>query len=199
LTADQRDDLAKVQESSERLLALIDDLLLLTADRRDALPLAPVAADLAATVREAIAGVGGRRPAVAFVEDLPRVAVPATTDHRKVARIVAALLANAYAFTTQGEVRVSLEPRGMRVRIGVHDTGIGIPREDLERVFEDFRQLDGAADRGVGGAGLGLALARRLARRLGGDVTVRSDAGAGSSFLVDLPLVPPAGAPAGPG
>lgn len=189
LTVEQRDDLSQVQVSAERLLVLIDDLLLLTAAKRGELALDLTDADLVVTVREALGAVGGRQGEVALIDDLPRTPVPGTTDHRAVAKIVAALLSNAYKFTTQGEVRVSLEPRGGRVRIGVHDTGIGIPRGDLERVFEEFRQLDGSTTRRFGGAGLGLALARRLARRLGGDVSVRSDAGAGSSFVVDLPMV----------
>ena len=189
LTADQRDDLAQVQGSAERLLALIDDLLLLTAAKRDALPLTVAPGDLCETIRQVLAQVGGRHADVVLVEDLSGGPVWVTTDHRTVAKIVAALVSNAYKFTTQGEVRVSLEPRGGRVRIGVHDTGIGIARDDLERVFDEFRQLDGSVTRRFGGAGLGLALARRLARRLGGDVAVRSDPGAGSSFLVDLPMV----------
>jgi signal transduction histidine kinase len=189
LTDDQRDDLSQVQASSSRLLALIDDLLLLTAARRDDLPLDIAAGDLSRTVQEAMQHVSGRADDVRLVNDVGSVPVEATTDHRKVAKIVAALLNNAYKFTQQGEVRVSLEARGARVRIGVHDTGIGIAKGDLERVFDEFRQLDGSATRRYGGAGLGLALARRLARRLGGDVTVRSDLGAGSSFQVDLPAV----------
>ncbi|MCU0623644.1 MAG: GAF domain-containing sensor histidine kinase, partial [Gemmatimonadaceae bacterium] len=164
LTVDQREDLAQVQGSAERLLGLIDDLLLLTAAKRGELPLDIGPADLAATVREVLAAVGGRGAEVALIDDVPRTAVPATTDHRLVSKIVAALVGNAYKFTSQGEVRVSLAVRGARARIGVHDTGAGIPRPDLERVFEEFRRLDDAAAPRFGGAGLGLALARRLAR-----------------------------------
>ena len=69
----------------------------------------------------------------------------------------------------------------------VEDTGIGVDPGDLERVFDEFRQLDGSATRRFGGTGIGLALSRQLARRLGGDITVRSEPGRGSLFSLVLP------------
>lgn len=142
--------------------------------------------DLAFTVRDAAASVLPADTAgVAFVDDIPEAACPVRTDHELVARIVRRLVHNAWRFTTQGEVRVALERTAHWVRIGVHDTGLGMSREQAAAVF----------DRGVPAddrrPGLPLPLAQLAAVRLGGDLTVRADAGAGSSFLLDLPLEPP--------
>ena len=98
------------------------------------------------------------------------------------------LLANAYRFTIQGEVVVGVEVRGDRAVFRVHDTGIGISRDAHQVVFEEFRRADGFPSRERGGAGLGLALARRLARLLGGDIFIESAPGEGSTFTVELPL-----------
>jgi signal transduction histidine kinase len=74
------------------------------------------------------------------------------------------------------------------VKYTVHDSGIGIPTEAQALIFEEFRQLDGTSTRKYGGSGLGLTLARRFARLLGGDITVQSHDGEGTTFIVDLPL-----------
>ena len=110
------------------------------------------------------------------------------TDRRTVVRALRSLLDNAYKFTHEGTVRASVEIVGGRVVFAVQDTGIGIPADALRMVFEEFRQVDGTTTREYGGAGLGLALARRLARLLHGDITVESTPGAGSTFRLELPL-----------
>ena len=110
------------------------------------------------------------------------------SDRRKIVKILMALLGNAYKFTATGEVRIALEIGSGRVSYTVQDTGIGIPPEAQEMVFDEFRQVDGSATRRYGGSGLGLALARRLARILGGDIELSSSQGQGSRFVVELPL-----------
>ena len=112
----------------------------------------------------------------------------AHTDRSKITKILASLLHNAYKFTPRGEVRCSLEIVGGRARYRVQDTGIGIPRDARGMVFDEFRQVDGSATRRYGGSGLGLALSRRLARLLGGDIELASAAGEGSAFTLELPL-----------
>ena len=110
------------------------------------------------------------------------------SDRRKVTKILVALLANAYKFTPQGEVRASIDVRNGRVVYVVQDTGIGIPVETQEIVFEEFRQADGSMTRRYGGSGLGLALARGMARLLGGEIDLVSIPNEGSTFTVELPI-----------
>jgi signal transduction histidine kinase len=105
-----------------------------------------------------------------------------------VARAITALIDNAFKFTREGKVTVSLEVVGDRVIYAVEDTGIGIPAEAQKLVFEEFRQVDGTATREFGGSGLGLSLARRLARLVHGDISLVSAPGAGSTFRLDVPL-----------
>ena len=110
------------------------------------------------------------------------------SDRRKITKMLVALLSNAYKFTQAGEVRLSVEVLNGRAAYRVQDTGIGIPDEMQQLVFEEFRQVDGSTTRRYGGPGLGLSLAQRLARLLGGEIVVRSMPGEGSTFQVDLPL-----------
>jgi len=112
------------------------------------------------------------------------------TDQSKVAQVLRNIISNALKFTERGHVRVSArEGADDTLVFTVTDTGIGIAAEDLERVFEEFAQIDSPMQRRVKGTGLGLPLSRRLARLLGGDVTVESEVGRGSTFSLVLPLV----------
>ena len=119
--------------------------------------------------------------------------VPETieTDGRKLEQILKNLLSNAFKFTKSGGVRldVSSTEEG-EVCFAVRDTGIGIPPAQHELIFEEFRQLDAGATRKYGGTGLGLTISRRLARLLGGDVTVESTEDQGSTFRLTIPSRP---------
>jgi signal transduction histidine kinase/DNA-binding response OmpR family regulator/CHASE3 domain sensor protein len=110
------------------------------------------------------------------------------TDAQRLGQILKNLLSNALKFTGSGAVSVRVSAAaGGHVDFAVQDTGIGIPREQQEVIFEAFRQADGSTHRKYGGTGLGLSISRDLARLLGGDVTVRSEAGKGSTFTLRLP------------
>jgi signal transduction histidine kinase len=189
LTDEQRGTLSQVTGASERLLVLIEDLLELTALKRGELRVNVEEFDPRKALEEAIATTRGRPIGVALTADLPEHAVPSMwSDRRKVVKILANLLSNAYKFTSQGEVHASLAVRNEMAYYCVRDTGIGIAPEAHEIVFEEFRQGDGSTTRRYGGSGLGLALSRQLARLLGGDIVVQSAANQGSSFVVELPL-----------
>jgi signal transduction histidine kinase len=108
-------------------------------------------------------------------------------DGVKIRTILRNLITNAAKFTSEGRITIRLRGEGERLVIEVEDTGPGIRSEDQEIIFEPFRQLDGSSRRTHGGLGLGLALSRKLARILGGDLTVKSELGRGSTFVLSLP------------
>lgn len=189
LTAGQSEDLSQAKTASERLLDLIDNLLELTTLKRGAIGVDITEFDPRDPLREAADRTRGRPAGVTLRVDEPTIMLPRMrSDRGKISKIITTLIGNAYKFTREGEVRVSLEVRGGRATYSVQDTGIGIPDDAHELVFDEFRQLDGSATRRYGGSGLGLALARRLARLLGGDISLDSTPGEGSRFSLDLPL-----------
>ncbi|MFN3435939.1 MAG: ATP-binding protein, partial [Sphingomonas sp.] len=110
------------------------------------------------------------------------------TDPGRLRQIVFNLLSNAVKFTERGELAVAVAAAGDRLRLTIRDTGIGIPADKFDEVFESFKQVDAGTTRQFGGTGLGLAIVRNLAQALDGDVTVASVVGEGSTFTVDLPL-----------
>jgi signal transduction histidine kinase len=194
VTDEQQSTLRQVKGSSEQLLGLIDDLLELTTLKRSALAVESSEFDPRTPLHDAVEATPGRAEAVVLTVVAPDAPPVMRSDRKKVVKLLVTLLRNAYKFTPSGEVRVVLEivpganGEPDRAVYRIEDTGIGIPADAQELVFEEFRQVDGSLTRRHGGSGLGLALARRLARLLGGEITVTSSPGAGSTFRVDLPL-----------
>jgi signal transduction histidine kinase len=116
----------------------------------------------------------------------PGAAVQGRTDGGKLRQILLNLLSNAVKFTSAGTVAVDISAADGRVHYAVSDTGVGIAPDDLERIFEPFVQVDASHTRSFGGSGLGLAVSRRLARLLDGDLSVDSEPGAGSTFKLTV-------------
>jgi signal transduction histidine kinase len=187
VTADQQQTLAHVKASSEHLLSLIGDLLELTTLRRGGGEVSVSRFDIRDPMQEVLDNTPGRRSEVLLDVTMP----PSTiieTDRRLLGKILSALLSNAYKFTHSGHVTFAAAVVVDRVRYTVQDSGIGIPKDAEGYIFEAFRQLDGTTTRRYGGSGLGLTLARRFARLLGGDIILESVEGRGTTFVVDLPL-----------
>jgi signal transduction histidine kinase len=188
LTEHQRTDVTMARDASERLLGLIDMLLEITTGTHAA-AVRVERFDPREPVHDAVATTRGRAAATALVVEQPAGPVAfMRSDRAKITKIIGCLLDNAYKFTASGSVTISLVVCDGRAAYRVRDTGIGIPRDAHGVVFEDFRQADGSLTRQYGGAGLGLTLARRLARLLGGDIALESVPGEGATFTVDLPL-----------
>ena len=188
VTPEQRKTIAQVKTSSEHLLELIGDLLELTTLKRGGLEVVPTAFDVRDPLHDAVATTRGRADNVALRVSEPETGTIMVSDRRKIAKMLVAVLSNAYKFTQSGEIRISAEVRNDRAVYRVQDPGIGIPDDMQQLVFDEFRQVDGSSTRRFGGSGLGLSLARRLARLLGGEIYLDSAVGEGSTFRVELPL-----------
>ncbi|AGC42059.1 sensory box histidine kinase/response regulator [Myxococcus stipitatus DSM 14675] len=189
LTAHGRRDLNVVKTNAKTLLALINDILDLSkieAGRvevvSEAVDVRELADECMATVKEYLKGKD-----VALTTHIDVAAGILRTDALKLRQIMLNLLSNAAKFTETGEVALSVVPAGEEVVMTVEDTGVGIPSDQLPFIFEKFRQVDGSTTRKVGGTGLGLAIVRELSRVLGGNVTVTSTLGRGTTFTVRLP------------
>lgn len=187
VTADQQQTLTHVKAASEHLLSLIGDLLELTSLRRGGGEVAISRFDIRDPMQEVLDSTAGRRSGVLLDVTMPP-STPIETDRRLLGKILGALLSNAYKFTHEGHVTFGAAVAGDRVRYTIQDSGIGIPKDAEGYIFEEFRQLDGTSTRRYGGSGLGLTLARRFARLLGGDILLESVEGEGTTFVVDLPL-----------
>ncbi len=176
----------RILEQSERMTELVEGLLAVARGDEGAPPqLAP--ADLNAVAAEAVdaarAAAGGK-VVIEYVP--PKEPVEASFDRDQIYRVVMILLDNAVKYTLEGGiVAADVRREDDRVRLEVSDTGVGIPAEDLPRVFERFYRADPA--RSEGGAGLGLSIARQIARAHGGEVEAKSKPGKGSTFVLRLP------------
>ena len=189
----QRDHLARVRASSEHLLMLIEDILSyarIEAGRElvhiEDFGLAALLEQAAVIIRPL-----AEKKGLDFTLAGRELRGVMRSDPQKVRQIIINLLANAVKFTMKGSVHLGARVYDDRVAFDVSDTGPGIALEHLERVFDAFWQVDQRMTRKAGGTGLGLSVARQLARLLGGDVSVRSTIGRGSVFTVDLPLAAP--------
>jgi two-component system, sensor histidine kinase and response regulator len=211
LTAQQRDYAQTVHHSANSLLSLVNDILDLSKIEAGKLVLDPLVFDLRETVEEAAVLLGVRAAEkglvlVARVDPaLPRRLVG---DLGRLRQVITNLTGNAIKFTARGHVylELSLVERttdSLLVRLEVRDTGIGIPADKREHIFDKFTQADASTTRRYGGTGLGLAICRELIDLMGGHITVESVEGSGSTFRCTLALAAavdqPAQVPALPG
>jgi len=189
LPAKHYDNLGKIAVSADHLLLLINtilDLSKIEAGRMEVHPrefeLAPLL-EICARITEPL--LDGKR--VEFVKEVEPALTAMHTDQEMIRQIVFNLLSNAAKFTERGRIVLAARYAGDEVSISVTDTGIGIPAEQLARVFDEFSQVDGSTTRQHAGTGLGLAISRRLAGLLGGGVDVESEVGVGSTFTMTVP------------
>jgi two-component system, OmpR family, phosphate regulon sensor histidine kinase PhoR len=183
-----------VAQESERLTRIAGDILLANQIEAGRLRLKDLEFDVAELVRAvvdqmqaALTGKEGIELVLEAPETLPRV----SGDEDKLRQVLLNLIDNAIKYSPDGgRVGIRIEQRDSGVRIAVSDEGLGIPHADQQRIFGKFYRVDPQQTGGVGGTGLGLYISRELVRHMGGRVTVTSREGHGSTFVVDLPLLP---------
>lgn len=190
LDEEQRQALLLAHRNALRLLKLVNALLefaRIEAGRISATyeptDLSAFTSELASVFRAAIERAGLR-----LTVNCPPLAEMVYVDRSMWEKIVLNLISNAFKFTLQGEIEVSLRTKGGHAELVVRDSGIGIPDHELPRLFERFNRVEGAGGRTQEGAGIGLALVQELVRLHGGTIRVESRPGAGSAFFVDIPL-----------
>jgi signal transduction histidine kinase len=186
----QRENLQKVLVSSEHLLNLINGLLDLAKIEAGRMEAYVETFKLDEIVRVATATVepmlkNGR---VRLVTDIAPDIPPLKTDRDKLKQSVLNLLSNAVKFTENGEIKVAAWRENSSLKLTVSDTGIGMKKEALDLIFEEFRQADMSSTRKYGGTGLGLAIVRRFINLMGGNIAVESEVGKGSKFTITIPM-----------
>jgi signal transduction histidine kinase/DNA-binding response OmpR family regulator/HAMP domain-containing protein len=198
---DEIEPLERVLRAARHLLALINDILDLSKIEAgkmelhlEAFPLAPLVEDVGKTIAPLAAKNGNE-----LVVSCPAAIGSMHADQTRIRQALLNLASNASKFTEGGTVTIaarrSTEAGGDWITIAVTDTGIGLTREQIGRLFQDFVQADASTTRKYGGTGLGLAISRRFCQMMGGDIGVESEPGQGSTFTIRLPAHVGAGEP----
>jgi signal transduction histidine kinase len=191
----QRQQLGRINASARHLLGLIDEILTFARVdigrervRWESMSVNHTLSDAAALV-EPMATAKNLKLVVKLLNEDQSI----QTDGTKLRQMLVNLLSNGIKFTEKGEVVLGCAVSDSVLEVSIADTGVGIAAENIEYVFEPFWQAEQTATRKTGGTGLGLSVTRKLARLLGGDVTVASRIGAGTTFQLTLPMKAPAG------
>jgi len=182
--------LSRVASNGQHLLSIINEILDISRIEAGRMPLQLSKFKVPDLVGEVLAELDSiiRRSRLEIVTDIPHDLKAIHSDRQKVKQILLNLLSNAIKFTPEGSVTINARAQRApkSLTISVTDTGIGIAADDHQRIFEDFKQLDNSPTRAYGGTGLGLSICRRLADIIGGDISVRSQLGKGSTFTLTL-------------
>ncbi|MEL6534179.1 MAG: two-component regulator propeller domain-containing protein [Bacteroidota bacterium] len=198
LSDDQNQYLVHVKQSADSLLRMVDDLLDFARLEAGQLKFVKEPFTLHEVLEEVLAGFRyeARQKGLRFEGELdsamPRQLIG---DKSRIQQVLMNLLANAFKFTDRGSVRISIEPASRKVsmdsygvQFSVADTGVGIPKEKQQEIFDDFTQADNSTTRKYGGTGMGLALCRELISQMRGEIWVESKVKEGSTFYFYLPL-----------
>ena len=189
--AERRSYLEIIDRHAQRLAHIVHDLLELSTVERGRLRLEPVEVDVGqlvdSLIRDTQPRLRERRLEIGYSAQGKALAF---ADPRALEQVLINLLDNAMKYSEPGgRIELAVEEAGPKLRVRVRDTGIGIPEEDLGRIFERFYRVDKARSRALGGTGLGLAIVKHLVQSLGGEISVASRLGEGSTFTFTLPRV----------
>jgi signal transduction histidine kinase/CheY-like chemotaxis protein len=190
LDAELKDKVALVHGSGETMRALVDDILDLSKIETGKMIISPAEMDLKKLCEDTARLWAEKADAkgIALTLDLHHAPGRILADAGRLRQILFNLMSNAIKFTHEGAVTLAVRAEGDALVLSVSDSGIGIPKERQEDVFEPFRQVDGSITRNYEGTGLGLAICRNLARAMGGDIALESTLGKGSTFTVRIAL-----------
>ncbi|KAB2921386.1 MAG: response regulator [Bacteroidetes bacterium] len=191
LTEDQRKALEKVLKNGKHLLQLINDILDFSKLESGRMSVNVEVDEVENVVANSLMTVESlaKSKNLVIVQHVAAGLPVLQTDILKIKQVLVNLLSNAVKFTEQGEVTVSVQQKGDAVVFSVKDSGIGIEPKNYGKIFEEFQQIDNSNTRKYKGTGLGLPISRRLARLLGGDLTVESVFGHGSTFHLAVPII----------
>ena len=190
LTPPQKESLERVQRNAKMLLRLINDVLDISRIEAGKMEVSPQKIEVASLLRqvEADFSEAASRKGLKLETRVAPGLDSITSDPARVTQILSNLVGNALKFTDSGSITVVAEPReNEQWALLVTDTGIGIPEDEQDAVFEEFRQGEPEEHRGRGGTGLGLAISRKLVHALGGTISLESARGKGSKFTIVLP------------
>jgi len=196
LTATQLEYLGFVKESCDQMRVCLNDILDVTRMETGRLSLRPGPQDLSVLVRRSVKSFESRasESGIGLHEHLAAGLPQANVDPHRFAQVLGNLLDNALKFTAEGgtvEIRVALDPLDPKwIRVSVSDTGHGIPAEHRANLFERLYQVRGGSEPGRTGLGLGLFICREIVRLHGGDITVESEVGKGTTFQFTCPTIP---------
>jgi len=191
LNEEQRKQMGMVSDSSEHLLALINDVLDISKIEAGQMVIANGQVNIRASIEKAIRTVrpiAEKKNLVINVEVAPEIGM-VHGDGRRIDQVLLNLLSNAIKFTEEGNVTIECAPQDDRAVIRVFDTGIGIKRADLDKLFKPFSQVDSGLTRKYEGTGLGLSISKKLMELMGGTIGVESEEGKGSVFTITFSLV----------
>lgn len=197
LSADDLQRLQKILGNGTHLLELINSILDLSRVEAGRMPINKTPVPLGPLVTQTVGELAGSLPEsgpVTLRAEMPETLSPLETDSSKLKQIIINLVGNAMKFTLKGSitVRVKADSSGAPLCLEVSDTGIGIPADKVDSIFEAFQQVDNGNSRKFGGTGLGLTVSRALANLLGYHMELESEVGRGSTFRVVFRTVPPA-------
>jgi signal transduction histidine kinase len=190
LTPRQRQPLGDIQTNGRHLLRLINDVLDLSkieAGRMELSSTEYAVADVVSTVRASLGSLAAEK-GLALESVVPDDLPPAYGDAKRITQCLLNLVGNALKFTAGGRVQIRVARDGPTLCYAVADTGIGIPADRLEGIFDEFRQADATVAREFGGTGLGLSITRRFVELHGGRIWAESQPGQGSTFFFTVPL-----------
>ena len=190
LSAEEVNYLEIIERNGRNLLTLINDILDLSKIEAGRMDVNPKQFSLRMTIDDIVESISplAEEKQIALRQNIPEDLPPLESDEIRVSQILQNLIANAVKFTDAGSVTVSVQLDQGSFSVRIVDTGIGVAENDLPCIFDEFRQVDGTSARKHEGTGLGLTIARKAARMLGGDIAVQSSKGVGSMFTLSLPV-----------